>query len=55
MSVRILRAFIIRKILDSRFSLSTPQEALRERQRLEAATEDELIAELTDIGALGRA
>jgi len=73
-SVRILRAFFIRKILDSRFNLSTLQErmdndsewwssrnemdrglygeALRERQRLEAATEGELIAELTDIGAL---
>jgi hypothetical protein len=76
MSVRILRAFFIRKILDARFSLSTLQEwmnndpewwssrrnemgrglygqAMRERQRLEAATEGELIAELTDIGALG--
>jgi hypothetical protein len=76
MSVRILRAFFIRKILDARFSLSTLQEwmnndpewwnsrrnemgrglygqAVRERQRLEAATEGELIAELTDIGALG--
>jgi hypothetical protein len=29
------------------------REAMRERERLEAATEDELIAELTDIGALG--
>jgi hypothetical protein len=28
-------------------------EAMRERERLEAATESELIAELTDIGALG--
>ena len=77
MSVRILRAFFIRKILDARFSLSTLQEwmnndpqwwnsdrnamgrglygeAMRERQRLEAATESELIAELTDIGAIGR-
>lgn len=76
MSVRILRALFIRKILDSRFSLSTLQErmdndpewwnspgnergrnlygeAMRERQRLEAATEGELIAELTDLGALG--
>jgi hypothetical protein len=28
-------------------------EAMRERERLEAASEDELIAELTDLGALG--
>jgi hypothetical protein len=28
-------------------------QAMRERQRLEAATEGELVAELTDIGALG--
>jgi hypothetical protein len=55
-----LRAFFIRKILDARFSVSAPQEwksdhpeAMRERQRLEAATEGELIAELTDLGALG--
>jgi hypothetical protein len=77
MSVRILRAFFIRKILDVRFSLSTLQEwksndpewwnsdrnamgrgfyeeAMRERARLEAAPESELIYELTDIGALGR-
>jgi len=60
-SARILRAFFIRKILDARFSLivlqewrsNDPEEAMRERVRLEAATEDELIAELTDIGALG--
>jgi hypothetical protein len=29
------------------------REAMRERERLEAAPEGELIAELTDIGALG--
>jgi hypothetical protein len=76
MSIRILRAFFIRKILDARFSLSTLQDwmnndpqwwnsdrnamgrgfyeqAMRERERLGAATETELIAELTDLGALG--
>ena len=47
MSVRILRAFFIRKILDTRLSLSPPQDALRERERLEGATEGELEAELT--------
>ena len=30
-------------------------EAMRERERLEAATDGELIAELTDIGAVPRA
>lgn len=74
MSARALRALFIRKILDSRFSLTTLQEwksndperwgsrrnemarglyaeAMRERQRLEAASEGELIAELTAIDA----
>jgi len=42
-----LRAFFIRKILDTRLSLSPPQDAARERERLESATEAELEAELT--------
>ena len=76
MSARALRALFIRKILDSRFSLTTLQEwksndperwnsrrnemargfyaeAMRERQRLEAASEGELIAELIAIDAIG--
>jgi hypothetical protein len=67
MSVRALRAFFIRKILDTRFGLDVLQrriaqdpegwnssgnecgraryeEAMRERQRLEVATESELAA-----------
>jgi len=52
MSVRALRALFIRKILDRRFGLDALQqdntdlykEAVRERQRLEAATEVELAA-----------
>ena len=50
MSVRILRAFFIRKILDTRFGQSALQEfpeAMSERERLEGATEGELEAELT--------
>jgi len=46
-SIRILRAFFIRKILDTRLSLNPLQDALRERERLEAATDAELEAELT--------
>jgi hypothetical protein len=46
-SVRILRAFFIRKILDTRLSLNPLQDALRERERLEGATDAELEAELT--------
>ena len=48
MSVRIVRAFFIRKILETRFregpALYT--EVMRERERLEAASTDELEAEL---------
>ena len=50
MSVRILRAFFIRKILETRFSpgaLQESPEAMSERERLEGATEAELEAELT--------
>ena len=50
MSVRILRAFFIRKILETRFGLSALQEspeAMSERERLEGATDAELEAELT--------
>ena len=47
MSVRILRAFFIRKILDTRLSLNPLEDALRERARLEGATDGELEAELT--------
>ena len=47
MSVRILRAFFIRKILDTRLGLNPLQDAARERERLEGATEAELEAELT--------
>ena len=47
MSARILRAFFIRKILDTRLSLNPLQDALRERERLEGATDAELEAELT--------
>jgi len=46
-SVRILRAFFIRKILDTRLGLNPLQDAARERERLEGATEAELEAELT--------
>jgi hypothetical protein len=46
-SARILRAFFIRKILDTRLSLNPLQDALRERERLEGATDAELEAELT--------
>jgi hypothetical protein len=49
MSVRIVRAFFIRKILETRFgegpALYT-EEVMRERERLEAASTDELEAEL---------
>ena len=47
MSVRILRAFFIRKILDTRLGLNPLQDAARERERLEGATDAELEAELT--------
>jgi len=49
-SVRILRAFFIRKILDARLSLNPLHDALRERERLEGATDAELEAELTALG-----
>jgi hypothetical protein len=49
-SVRILRAFFIRKILDTRLNLSPPLDAARERERLEGATDAELEAELTALG-----
>ena len=75
MSVRILRAFLIRKILDARFNLSTLQEwksndperwnsaanemgrrsykeAMRERERLEGATDGELEAELAAVAPM---
>ena len=54
MSVRILRAFFIRKILDTRLSLNPLQDALRERERLEGATDAELEAELTALALWSR-
>jgi hypothetical protein len=53
-SARILRAFFIRKILDTRLSLSPPQDAARERERLEGATDAELEAELTALALWSR-
>lgn len=52
MSVRIVRAFFIRKILETRFGEGPAlyTEAMRERERLEAASTDELEAELAAMG-----
>ena len=51
MSVRIVRAFFIRKILETRFGEAPAlyTEVMRERERLEAASTDELEAELAAV------